>query len=914
MGDSTVTPHSELPILATKLFAPRLRERVVGRERLTSLLDQASGFVLVSAPAGFGKSTILADWLERQEAPYAWLSLEPADGEPRRFLRYLAGALGQLEPGLQEALLPCLKAPQLPAVEAVLLPLLNALAGLDQPAVLVLDDFHAIEDPTVHAWMEHWIDHLPPGFRLVVSTRVDPPYSLSRWRGQGRLTELRALDLRFSDDECGGFLHEVMGLDLPRPLVSALQQRTEGWIVGLQMAALSLRGQDDVNAFVEAFTGSHRFVLDYLTDEVLARQPEEILDFLLRVSPLERFNAALCDAVLERADSRRQLGHLEAENLFLIPLDGEREWFRFHHLFRQLLERQLELRVGEDAVRQLRIKACDWLAEGGFADEALAQAQAAGDRERTLSVLERFAERTLQEGDAASVMQWFEATPVDWIEARPRLALTRALSLFLAVRWSELEAWAPRLQELLVSELDPETEGRVLTLAACAAIIHADRPATIHSARRALELLPPEDRILRAVAAITLGSVLVLEAEYEDARAAFQEAGRLSRQGEDPLDLDATCSYYENRMDVTRGQLREPYDRHRRAWKEATRGRVPPPMASLYLIGQADVCYEWGDLDQAAALCEEAIGVNRGCFPFNELRARLLLMDVARSRRDFSAALRQGEGVLEIMKLAVLQQWESQVPLHRLRTRALEAEVTGDRAAEDEWAAWAAQQGLQDDDRLEDRLLPEDPQAAAVILGIRWLLHQGQHAKALDWSQRLTQLAEAKEWMRVVLEARLLKARGHDGLGQGDQTRQALAEAFALAEPSRFLQVLADEREWLQSLPPDVLDPALEAVGTAFRAQILATFDASPSPGTTAPATADLPEPLSERELEVLEAVAAGGTNASVGRALFISPRTVKKHLENIYGKLGVHNRGEAVHRARSLGLLRREAEPARPT
>ena len=903
MSVLTTRSAAETPILATKLFAPRLRDRVVRRARLISALDQAPGLVLVSAPAGFGKSTILADWLRLREVRSAWLSLEPADSEPRRFLTYLAGALGQLAPALGATISPCLQAPHLPPAETILLPLINELSRLEGPNVLILDDYHTIEDDTVHGLIEHWIDHLPPRFCLVLSTRVDPPFSLSRWRGQGWLTELRAADLRFSADESHTFLRQVMRLELPMHLSSALQQRTEGWIVGLQMAALSMRGQPDVAPFVSAFTGSHRFVLDYLTDEVLARQPPAVLDFLLRAALLERFSAPLCDHVLERADSRELLAKLEAENLFLTRLDEERRWFRFHHLFRQLLKRQLALRVADSERRQLQLRACDWLAQHELPEEALGQALAAGDQERAIAVLERFAERTLEQADAATAMRWFDRVPLEWVEARPRLALTRALALFLAARWTDLEHWSSRLQKILRHDQDAALEGRTLTFTACAATIRTDRAAAIRAAQRALELLPREDLFLRAVAAVTLGVSRLLVDDYDAARAAFADAARWSRKRHDPLALDVTCGYYQGRIDLIRGHTREADDGFRRAWARDPAPAVRPPMSSLALIGQAEVGYECGQLERAAALAQKAIAVNRGCFPFNEMRARLVLVDIARAQRDFALALEEAEVVLGMMQDAVLRQWQSQIPIHRMRILALQATLLGDPAAASEWAQWAREFDLSEDDDPVAKLLPEEPRAVGITLGIRWLLYQEHRPAALLWAQRLQSLAAAKQWHRVLIESWLLVAQAHREQ-RHERVLDALKHAFELAEPSGFVQVLAEEREWLRGLPERILGGALAAVAAGFRARVLEALGAAGEPGSASVRTGKLVAALSARELEILAAVAAGGTNAAVGRALFISPRTVKKHLENIYGKLDVHNRGEAVHRARALGLL----------
>ncbi|MCH9649437.1 MAG: LuxR C-terminal-related transcriptional regulator [Deltaproteobacteria bacterium] len=905
----SVAPRSEgkpaisvdSPTLATKLFAPAQRDRVIRRGRLLSLLDQARGLVLVSAPAGFGKSILLADWLELRSGDAAWLSLEPADDEPRRFLSYLARALAGISPQLGSEISPFLQAPRLPPAEVVLLPLINALNDLEQEAVLILDDYHVIENPQIHALVEYWVEHLPPKFHLVLSTRVDPPFPLSRLRGQGRLVELRAVDLRFSPDESSAFLRQVMGLEIRPSLVGALQRRTEGWIVGLQMAALSMRGQDDLALFVESFTGSHRFVLDYLTDEVLARQPQEILEFLFPISLLQRFQGDLCDFMLERDGSLDLLSRLESDNLFLIPLDEDREWFRFHHLFRQLLERQLHQRATEADCARLRLRASQWLASRGYPDEAFAQALAAGDQQQTLQVLEAYALKILHLGDAATVTGWFERVPMDWVEAHPRIAVLRALGLFLAIRWAELESWLPRLQELLASGVDEDTEGLLLVLETCAAKVRADEAKVIEAARRALAALGPGERLVRGLTSVLLGNALFLLGDYKEADRAFLEAARWSREGRDPLGLDGTCCYYQGRMKLISGQAREAFELYRRASPEELSAEIRMPMSSLPVVGEGEVCFEWGDLDRAEGLAQQAILINRGCFPFNEMRARILLIEIAMARRDFPASLAAQQKLGELMEHMMVQAWEPQANLHRIRIMALRAQFFQDGAAEVEWERWIEEFGSLEDDDLEGKLLPEEPRTLVVTLGIRWLLWRRDLQRALLWIGQLRSLAETRLWYRVEIESWLL-----EGFAQGSaepvRAVAALRRAFELAETDGFLQVLANEREWMRELPKELLSEALEGRSSLFRSRVLTSLNQRQNGRGQEPQ--ELPEALSAREVEVLRAVAEGSTNQAVGEALFISPKTVKKHLENIYGKLGVHNRVEAVSVARSLGVV----------
>ncbi|MDY7094742.1 MAG: LuxR C-terminal-related transcriptional regulator [Acidobacteriota bacterium] len=915
MNQSYSTASAEYPVLSTKLFAPMLGGETVGRDRLLQRLDQATGLIVVSAPAGFGKSTLVGDWLQQRPWPSAWLSLEPADGELRRFLGYLAGALAQLSEAAGASLRPLLNAPRLPPPEAALVPVINALGAQEADTVLVLDDFHVIDNEEVHQLVAHWTHHLPPGFRLVICTRADPPFSLARLRGQGRLTELRARDLRFSPQESSLFLRQAMGLDLHPRLTRALQQRTEGWIAGLQLAALSLRGQEDAASFVEAFSGSHRYVLDYLTEEVLHRQPPEVLDFLLPVSLLQRFCAELCDAMLERESSHQLLRQMEADNLFLIPLDQNRRWFRFHHLFRELLRQTLENRLDPEARAALHRRASDWLLAQNLPTEALEQALAARDRGRALDILALHAGPALERGDAASVAGWFEAVPQEWVEAAPQVALTQALMLFMTMRWKELAQASPQLERALAEDLEDRVRGSALTLAACSATVRTERAEAIAAARGALELLAPEDRLLRAVAAITLGTSLLAQADYDAASEAFHQAAAYSRAGGDQLGIDATSHFYQGRLQLLQGRTHEALRIHREAAAEGFgegssgergSGEEGGPMTCLPILGEAEVRFEWGELERAQKLVEEGLAINRDCFPFNEVMARLILLEVARARRDFSSALSGAELLLDILRQASLLQWEPQAQMHRLRTIALRACLEDDPVAWEEWREWIETSGLLDDDDVEAKLLPELPRTATVSLGIRWLERRGDAERAARWARELRSVARRHRWHRAIIESWLLEAmaRRHR---DAEAVAELLQEAFQLAEEGRFVQVLADEKEWLGELPGEVLAPALEKVTPAFRRRLLEALEIP----STGPSGTQLPELLSPREREVLAEVARGGTNETVGEALFISPSTVKKHLENIYGKLGVHNRQEAVHRAQSLGLLPAPHDPA---
>jgi len=430
---TTSLPRGAAPelavLVATKFHVPRAG--FVPRARLLARLAEGMGrgLTVVCTPAGFGKTTLLGDWARRSRRPAAWLSLDAGDNDPARFWRYVAAALERVRPGTGAPVAALLQGPEQPPLEAVAVAVINELMSVpgEGEVVLVLDDYHLIEAPPVHDSVAFLLDRLPPGLRLVVASRADPPLPLARLRARGQLAELRAADLRFTLEETAVFLRETTGLELPAASVAALQDRTEGWAAGVQLAALSLRGHADPAGFVESFAGSHRYVLDYLTEEVLARQPEPLVRFLLETSVLDRLNGPLCDAVTGRTDSQALLEALERANLFLVPLDEERRWWRYHHLFADLLRVRLAHERPERAP-ELHHAAAAWHEQHGFADEAVRHALAAGEVAWAARLVERHVEGLLRRSEGATLGRWLAALPTESVRSRARLCLAQAVS------------------------------------------------------------------------------------------------------------------------------------------------------------------------------------------------------------------------------------------------------------------------------------------------------------------------------------------------------------------------------------------------------------------------------------------------------------------------------------------------------
>src|SRR5215471_6268177 len=610
-------------LVATKFHVPRAG--FVPRPRLLALLSQRIGSALtvVSTPAGFGKTTMLGDWARRSRTPAAWLSLDAADNDPARFWRYVAAALNRVRPGVGAPVGALLRGRHQPPLEAVATAVINELSGPGEGGVaLVLDDYHLVQAPPVHDSITFLLDRLPPGLRLVLSSRADPPLPLARLRARGQLAEFRAADLRFTLAETAAFLREVTGLDLPAASVAALQDRTEGWAAGVQLAALALRGHADPAGFIATFAGSHRYVLDYLTEEVLASQPRQVLRFLLETSVLDRLCGPLCDAVTGRAGSQALLEELDRANLFVVPLDEVRQWWRYHHLFADLLRARLE-RERPAALPGLHRAAAAWHEEHGLADDAIRHATAAGETGWAARLVERHVETLLRRSEGATLDRWISALPVESIRARARLCLAQAVTAIAGWRLEAVEPLLARAEREFAASGDEPHEpsvGRPLSVLANvpASIAHlraelarlrGDAARAVACDQQALTHLSEDDWILRSMVAWNLGSVHWLRGELEEAEQAMADvvAERLAA-GEGYLAM-RVC-YDHGEVQRAQGRLGAVQRTYQRALENASRFGPQPPPAGIAHVGLAEVLYERDELaaahehaTQGVALC-----------------------------------------------------------------------------------------------------------------------------------------------------------------------------------------------------------------------------------------------------------------------------------------------------------------------
>jgi LuxR family maltose regulon positive regulatory protein len=899
-------------LLATKLHIPAPRPNRVPRPRLTARLEAgtAGPLTLLSAPAGFGKSTLLSEWIHHAGRRIAWVSLDEGDGDPVRFLGYAVAALQKLHPGLGEDALTLLRharSPTAAELEPILTALLNEIDALAEDLVLVLDDYHAVESAAVQEAVQYLLDRLPPRLHLVLATRVDPPLHLSRLRARGQLAELRARDLRFTAQEAADFLNQAMGLALSTADVEALEERTEGWAVGLQMAALSLTGRRDVHGFIAQFTGSHRFVLDYLTDEVLCRQPEAVRDFLLRTSILTRLSAPLCDAVTGRADGQSILEALDGANLFLIPLDDTRTWYRYHHLFGTLLCHQLERREGKAGLAALHERAGDWYAANGHPEDALEHALAAGALDRATDLISQQARPRLMQADAGTVLRWIRSLPAEWLDRRPSLRLTYAWALV-----SQLELRAAEEQVRAAERAqgsDPE-----LRLERSIAILRglltrtANRPReAIELYRRVLQRWPEEDDFLHGLVFLELAMAHLMIDELPAAELCLEESRAASLRAGNTFGV-LSCEWNLAEIRIAEGRLHEAFDLARQSLRVAEEAGPQAPGAAMAHGILAEIRREWNDLPEAVERAGRSWELGKkGQIANGLLVGSFAMAQVLQSMADFPGALAALDRGEEIMRRAGQPSFLEVIHALRAGIQLDRGRIEGDPEALEAATRWARAAGLLEGWRedLAESFPGLHRRDFPFLIAARLLLVRGEAGSALELLHGLLERAERGGRVHSTIEILSLEALAHASRGDAESALAPLRKALRLAEPGGFVRTFVDAGPELGPLirqaAPGVVSPAYarrlaEAFGPDEAAAVL-------SPTATTPVL-ELPEPLSEREVEVLRLIATGLSNADAGRKLFIAPSTVKKHLENIYAKLGTRNRTQAIARAREGGVL----------
>jgi LuxR family transcriptional regulator, maltose regulon positive regulatory protein len=893
------------PLVSTKLRPSQSRPRLVARPRLTEKLDPEAGrrLTLVSAPAGFGKTTLVGEWAEERAAgghPVAWLSLDGGDNDPVRFLSYLVASLRTLEEGFGEVVLAVLRTPEPPRIEALTGILLNEISAPPGELDLVLDDYHLINSECVHRAISFLLEHLPEGAHLVVSSRVDPPLPIARLRARGQMAELGAAELAFTREEAGAFLKGVMGLDPSAEDVSKLEGRTEGWIAGLQLAALSMRDREDVSGFIEAFSGSHRDVLDFLAGEVLERQPELVGDFLLKTSILESLTGPLCDVLTGRSNGQAMLERLERENLFVVALDDERRWYRYHHLFADFLRGRLE-RENPGLAGELHLRASAWYEENGLISEAIGHAFSTSDHERAARLIEQGIPAALRRGEFPSVLRWLEALPEEAKRRRPRLLPRHAVALTLTGRPDDVE---PLLEEAEQLAETTAKQDRSFLLGYAAAVrswharLRGDAPRAVEHARHALSLLPDEDLDQRSFAASGLGFALRITGDLAAADEALAEALELARAADHSYGTLSTM-VWRARVQMELGHLREAQDSFGRALRfVAERDVGLLPAAGIAHIGMGALLYERDELDEAERELEEGVRLAERAREVGNLvwgyvtlsRTRLAQGDEEGALEMAREAERVAHGSDADLQIAIAMAWMTRLRLARGNFAQAASLEQGPAAGAD---GAAGNTGA--------------ARSAHLLTSARLLRAQGRCSEAFGLLEESREEAEASGRTGDLIEVITLQALALWEGRERERAVGALAKAMVLAEPEGYVRTIVDEGPpmaeilsgMLQATNRGSLDPPVPA---RYLRKLLVVLERDSA--RTASPVGRLPERLSGREHEILQLVAAGKSNRRIAAELFVSVGTVKTHLNNLYRKLGARSRTQAVARARDLNLI----------
>ncbi len=893
-----------MQILSTKLSIPPLRSRLVQRPRLLQKLSQGleCGFVLISAPAGYGKTTLLTSWLSQTKYLNTWLSIDDSDNEPTRFLTYLAAALQKIDPKIGYPIESTSGFDSQLDNEAYLTKLINGLDKLENPFYLILDEYHAIQNQTIHQVVNFLLENRPPAMHIIIATRADPPLRLARLRARSDMLELRLADLRFIEREAADFLNYTMGLKVTPEDVARITQRTEGWIAGLQMAALSMQNAVDISGFITNLTGSHHYIFDYLIEEILMHQTPEVHRFLLYTSILEQLTAPLCDAILELENrslppqsSSAILDELEHANLFIIPLDNEQRWYRYHPLFGELLRGYLQ-QTNANMLPVLHSRASSWFEGQGLYADAIRHLFAAKDWEGVVRLVSANIFAMLEQNELNSVARQLDSLMGEKSSARPWLLMGRA---WLAAYTGRLNSVEPilRMAEYEISSLSNELElqtlgGHIAAIRAYTNWIENRRDIAVSAARAALEWLPETEHLIRCQAATLLG---LSEVNYNDREQALKQALSSAREcSVSHVSIFAHgCWAWALAM---RGRLREAYAACQEAIQlaQSAISHQPLPTLSHVYSTLSFILCEWNDLEGALHYANEAVDLARH---WEQADALHFALD------NLGSALFSAGEIDEAFKIHN-QAWQV-----ARRTSTWFEEITIAQGiewylAQDNLEAVVAQFHLLHVDSEEAHKIPLSSYKSIMIpfLIVQSFIAQKQYTKALFLVEVLLEDMGKKAIGYYFVRALILQALIYQGLKQDSQALSSLKHALTLAAPEGYIRTFT-------KLHPGLINLLRQAHSSKIMPDYVAMLLASFEQGVfNQPIEVvnpiELIDPLSEREMEVLMQLAQGCTDKKIAENLVIARETVHKHLKNIYNKLDVHSRTEAIVRARELKLL----------
>lgn len=891
--------YRSYPLLTTKLFIPKLRSATIHRNRLTEKLDNGleSKLTLVCAPAGFGKTTLLVDWISKSTRPVAWVSLDQTENDPVRFFKYLTGALQTIEKDLGNSTRSMLDVNEGFPIESFAANLISDISEFKTDFLLILDDFHVIDNPNVYKAAEFILDNMPENMHLVISSRVDPPFPITRMKVQNQVTEIRPVDLSFNLEEISSFYNEIMELNLKDREIAVMESKTEGWIAGLQLAGISMKGNKDISGFIDAFAGDNRHVVDYLAEEVLNRQPDHIQQFLFQSSILSRFCAELCDAVTGRNDSRIILEELERINLFLIPLDDKRLWFRYHHLFGELMRQRLVEKY-PDTLNDLNLKASHWFEAQGEMEDAVNHAVAADCYDRAADLIETYVQTDWQGREQIRLLKWLEKIPSQIVYTRPDLWLVQNRILLeggqqkvAKKNLDRLEADLNSLQNAPFDITQEESlvyQGKIAAIRAHIATTRGDIIGIEKFCKKALDLLPKKDSACRATVALSSGIAQNIKGDAVAGVKAHSEAAIAAKgAGNVYLHLIARLWKIIDLKDI--GQLPEASKICDELLKEIDENKLSFNVAQGHVNGvRGELLYEMNKLEEAEQYAKIGVSNLQHGHDVSHLGWRLTcLIKILCSRQKVNEAHDLVFNVDHLMKTVPIPPWLcSQI-------KAVKARVLLMQGHKDKLLKWIGDHGLKVDWEYTVLREPEN------IMHARILLNQDRLDDALEVTDRLLEVQEKDSRVLNQIETLIIKSSILSKMQRKTDSSNTLVQALTLAQPGGYLRVFVDEGPPLAMLIETIDDFGKKSV-KEFTKKLLVEFKTRKQviyPG-------NLIEPLSDRELEVLRLLSAGLSNKTITEELFISSNTVKTHLKNIYSKLSVHSRSEAIIKAQELDLL----------
>lgn len=914
-----------LPLLTTKLYIPPGRADIVSRPHLIRVLQEGlnrpGNFGLISSPAGFGKTTLLSEFANERVGKIAWISLDEGDNDPSQFWMYLVAACQTVLPVIAESTAIIFHSPQPLPGEAIATTVINAIASVKSDLTLVLDDYHVIQNEEIHAAVVFLLEHVPENLHVIIATRINPPWPLARFRVRNHLVEVRAQDLRFTEAEAGEFLNGMLTVKLTPRDIAILEERTEGWAAGLQLAALSMRGRQDITGFIHAFKGSHVYIAEYLVEEVLNRQPEEIQTFLLKTSVLKQLNAQLCQAVTGFANGDFMLAELYRENLFIVALDDQGDWFRYHHLFADLLKARLNRDMPKAEIAALHQRAAEWYEQHGLIPDAFEHALAAEDFARATRLLEPLALPMILQAYVRTVERWLQAIPEAWIAQSPRLNMALAWMNLLRGTSHQAVPYLTRLQEIFarVSDIEPfkSIQGEWLAIQAEWLIAQGKPEESREMANRALRILSAVDMNVRNMIYVTLAKAFQLTYDYENAAEVFRMIARDAQQLGNPI-FEILGISGEGQMALKQGLLRRTFELATGAIQKMELSGYKTPFSATLFGELGEVYFHRHDLEKARIYQTRSMetsgksGYSDPEIYHHIMSSKMLLMegDLQGAGREMQSAASLAKEIPPAMIQAniVSQQVRIDLAMGHLPAaeRILEAEgfIFGDNIHFPNLAPgfkFSFDTGLLYNSGLRLLLFKAKNQADNRMM-----------RDGIDISGLILDGELACRHLPLVLETLLLRAQMFTALGQTRQGLDEVSRALDMARPEGFISCFVEEGKPVADLLKTLSkrDP-LEHVYSGYIQEILACFpqplfensDVHQEARVTIENTA-LVEPLSLRELEVLRLIAAGDSNQTISEKLFITVSAVKKHTTNIFGKLNVNSRTQAVAHARQLGLL----------